>query len=348
MNLKPNNKILNIALHIGIWSLIFFLPLLIVEKGEDVERFNRFVKRNFLNIGSSLFVFYINYVFLIRRQLFAKKYWQFVVSNIVLISLTLVAMRYAYLWVFHSDGEIKTPSKKHIPIALFYYWDTLSYLMNIGVAIAIQATNRLTKEEQKSKTAENERLQSELIYLKYQLQPHFFFNTLNNIYALIDAAPDKAKDTVLKLSKLMRYILYKSDEHVVLLSEEISFLQSYIDLMRIRYGSHVKIEVSVQASSEMLKIPPLLVVPLIENAFKHGVDATKPSFIHIEILSNKKEIKISIRNSYFPKTETDKSGSGIGLDNLKKRLELLFGINRYSLQHSLQGEVYVTELDLMI
>lgn len=346
MQSKVKNKALTVALHLGIWSLIFFLPLLILDRSEDVERFHRFFKRNILNVGSSLLIFYVNYLFLIQKQLFAKKYGQFILSNILLIAVTLVTMRYAYQWVYYSGGALKVPSKKHPPVALFYFWDSLGYLMNIGVAIAIQATNRLRQEEQKSKVADNERLKSELIYLKYQLQPHFFFNTLNNIYALIDAAPEKAKDTVLKLSKLMRYVLYKSEEQLVFLSEEIAFLQSYIDLMRIRYGTHVDIHVDIQSNISDMQIPPLLVVPLIENAFKHGVDATQASFIKIKIHSDTNEIKILIRNSFFPKNEEDESGSGIGLDNLKKRLDLLFEKDKYRLDYRQDGKEYLTELTL--
>lgn len=336
-----------ILLHVCAWALIFFFPLFIADFGEDLERYNRFVRRSILGLSTHLLVFYVNYALLMPKLLSSKKYWPYILINIVLITIVVVISRYLYE-CFVIPATTAESHKPRFPKEVFYFWDALSYLTNIGVAIALLATNRLAKEQEKVKNIENERLKSELIYLKYQLQPHFFFNTLNNIYALIDAFPEKAKDTILKLSKLMRYVLYQSDDKNVPLQDEIEFLKNYAELMRIRFAGHVDIQTNFQDSGSGAKLPPLLLVPLIENAFKHGVDAMQQSFIHIELKEIDGWIELFVKNSYFPKSESDESGSGIGLDNLNKRLELLLSAEEYSLDQKIIDKSFQSHLKIKL
>ncbi len=340
-----NNRVYTILLHAGAWGLIFFFPLLIADFGDDKERYFRFVKRSILNLSTHLVVFYINYAWLTRNVLFSKKLLQYVGYNLLLITVVVIASRFLYEWFIVSAAAEPTHKAK-FPKEIFYFWDVLSYLTNVGVTIALLATNRLAEEEQKVKNSENERLKSELIYLKYKLQPHFFFNTLNNIYALIDAFPEKAKETILKLGKLMRYVLYISDEKNVPLSDEIEFLKNYTELMRIRYAGHVAIKADFMPSLTSAKIPPLLLIPIIENAFKHGVDAIKPSFINILLKETEDSIELNVSNSYFPKTVEDESGSGIGLDNLQKRLDLLLGQGQYVFKQEIKGDIFESQLSI--
>jgi len=159
------------------------------------------------------------------------------------------------------------------------------------------------------------------------LNPHFLFNTLNNIYSLIAINGEQAQEAVHGLSRLLRYMLYDSANEYVTLRKDIDFIQDYVELMRIRMPEHVKLKTEIQIGQPDTLIAPLLFISLIENAFKHGVSNSKPSFIHIAITAAEKQIKCTILNSYFPKDEQDKSGSGIGLVNLKKRLDLLYPQN---------------------
>jgi two-component system sensor histidine kinase AlgZ len=340
MKIKP---VLHILLHIGIWAFLLFFPLLLI----DSPKFRAtYFERSIMPMSFYVVVFYFNYFYLIQNQLFKRKYWQFVLSNLAIIFIGALTILYLYLLIFHGGEMPETRKGRPFPWMLVVIKDVFFCSMIAGFSIAIRATNRIFKEEKRREKEESERLKSELTYLKYQLQPHFFFNTLNNIYALIDAFPDRAKDTVLKLSKLMRYILYKSEDTAVGLKQEMDFIRNYVELMRIRYADHVKIEMHLVDADLSTKVPPLLIVPLLENAFKHGVDATQESKILINIQQEEDLLNITIENSYFPKSDEDESGSGIGLENLKKRLDLLYPQGDYQFSHQLKEGLYQTILKI--
>lgn len=204
------------------------------------------------------------------------------------------------------------------------------------------------------KAAQREALKSlteaELKNLRNQLNPHFLLNTLNNIYALIAFDTDKAQQAVQELSKLLRYVLYDNQQMFVPLAKEIDFIKNYIELMRIRVSPQVTIETSFDIKPDsQTPIAPLLFISLIENAFKHGISPTEPSFIRIAIGETEDQIHCTIRNSNYPKTRTDKSGSGIGLEQVSKRLELIYPGN-YQWERSLSadGSEYISSLKIKL
>ncbi|MGB5555242.1 MAG: histidine kinase, partial [Flavobacteriaceae bacterium] len=203
---------------------------------------------------------------------------------------------------------------------MFIYIQMVSYMAPLLFSIAVKSTKRWVKTEAERKEAENVKLQSELQHLHYQLQPHFFFNSLNNIYSLVDSSPDQAKSSIHSLSKLMRYMLYETNMELVPLSKEIDFMKKYIDLMKLRVSDKTMVNYSFPSEETPIRIAPLLFISLIENAFKHGVSATKTSQIDITMTCYDGTIKFSVENTNFPKKTEDKSGSGIGLQNLEKRL----------------------------
>jgi LytS/YehU family sensor histidine kinase len=193
------------------------------------------------------------------------------------------------------------------------------------------------------KELEKQRSEAELQNLNNQLNPHFLFNTLNNIYSLIAINGEQAQEAVHELSRLLRYMLYDSTNEYVTLRKDVDFLRDYVELMRIRMPEHVELKTEIHIGQPDALIAPLLFISLIENAFKHGVSNSKPSFIHIVLTTDEKQINCTIRNSYFPKDEKDKSGSGIGLVNLKKRLDLLYPGN-YQLTCLQSDETYSSTL----
>lgn len=195
----------------------------------------------------------------------------------------------------------------------------------IGLNLGIKFLFKSIRDDQRLKELEKHNLRTELEYLKHQINPHFFMNTLNNIHALIDIDPEKAKDTVLELSKMMRYVLYESAKPDVLLSREIQFLNNYIELMRLRYTDQIEIRVSVPDDIPDVQVPPLLFISFVENAFKHGVSYQHASFIHIaiEIDTEKRQLLYRVDNSDYQDTSSNRPG--IGLDNVRKRLDLLYG-----------------------
>ena len=191
---------------------------------------------------------------------------------------------------------------------------------------------------------EKEMLNAELALLKNQVSPHFFFNTLNNIYSLIQFDSQKAGETVHKLSKLMRYLLYDSDKNLTGLSEEIQFMKNYIELMELRLNEKVNLRVNLPEEPPLLMIPPLLFIPVVENAFKHGVSYREDSFIEIEMKTKGDELIFRTRNSVVSGNgEKPEEHMGIGLDNVRKRLNLLFpGTHKFRIEpglHDFQVEI---------
>ena len=231
------------------------------------------------------------------------------------------------------------------PFKLFIYIQMLSYAAPLLFTIAIKTTKIWVKTEAQRKEADNFKLQTELQHLRYQLQPHFFFNSLNNIYSLVDISPDKAKSTIHSLGKLMRYLLYETNTDLVPLSKEVEFMRKYIDLMKLRLTDKTEIESSFPVRDSSIQIAPLLFISLIENAFKHGVSANTKSNISIDMLIKEKTVYFTIENHNFPKQDNDKSGSGIGLPNLEKRLQLLYP-NRHLFQQEVKDGIYSVYLKI--
>ena len=211
--------------------------------------------------------------------------------------------------------------------------------MNIGIKLYFKQRGDRKRLEQ----LEKENLEQQLEYLKYQINPHFLMNTLNNIHALVDIDPEKSKQTILELSKMMRFVLYEGNKQVVPLDREIAFLQNYIQLMKLRYTDKVKITVDVPKNLPNKEVPPLMFITFVENAFKHGVSYRQASFIDIAISIGEDKLVFDCRNSRIPK-EDDKHG-GVGLANVKKRLELIYG-NRYTLDIKDEQDTYTVKLSL--
>lgn len=172
-------------------------------------------------------------------------------------------------------------------------------------------------------------LQAEMDYLKYQINPHFFMNTLNNIHSLIDIDAAYAQDAVIELSKMMRYVLYESGHEAITLEKDIQFMENYIKLMRIRYTEDVDIRFDYPDLPHDVTIPPLLLIVFVENAFKHGISYSRPSFIHIRVRYIDGKVYYSIINSRHTAEPSGKD-AGIGLENVRRRLQLIFA-NRHTL-----------------
>ena len=210
--------------------------------------------------------------------------------------------------------------------------------MNLGIKLYVHQR----RDAKKMQELEKQNLAQQLEYLKYQINPHFFMNTLNNIHALVDIDPEKAKTTILELSKMMRFVLYEGNKQGVPLDREIAFLQNYITLMKLRYTDKVEIKIDTPSTLPNKEIPPLIFITFVENAFKHGVSYQQASFIHIEIKADS-QLLFTCRNSKIPKEE-DKHG-GVGLKNVKQRLDLIYGKN-YTLDIKDESDSYSVKLKL--
>lgn len=322
MNSKKNKRYI-ILLHILVWIILLGFPYLL--SGQSMQ-FGTLMRRNWIPTAMYAVLFYVNYLYMIPEYMFQNRRLHFIIINLVLVGLMILLKQEVVpeLFPYSPPPPRSSDAPPGPPRGLFVYIDILSLIVPIMFAIALSMADRWTRTEEARRQAETERLQSELKHLKYQLQPHFFFNSLNNIYAMVDLSPEKAKEAIHNLSKLMRYFLYETNEEAVLLAKEVDFLHKYIGLMKLRYSDNTQVHTHFADDIPPIKVAPLLFIAIVENAFKHGVSATRPSEITFGLSVEPGQIIFTSINKNFPKTQEDKSGSGIGLENLKKRLELIY------------------------
>lgn len=226
--------------------------------------------------------------------------------------------------------------------AVAFFGGLLLMGMNLGVKLYFKTQEDREQQER----LEKQDLERQLEYLRYQVNPHFFMNTLNNIHALVDINPERAKTTIVELSKMMRYILYEGDKKYIPVQREALFLNNYIELMRLRYSSRVSISLDMPEMMPDVMLPPLLLIIFVENAFKHGVSYAAPSFIDIKVEVTQDKLKFRCRNSrQEQKPDEKKKKGGVGLANARRRLDLLFP-NQYSLEIKENDKEYDVQLEI--
>ena len=326
---------LKIALHIVLWVIIFIFPIYIARAFGFTEIRQLW---HFYTIAIAYgIIFYVNYLYLVPKYYFKKGKWPFFLMVLGLLSVLFLVI------VGINDNLLADPERdRHFdevmrkfneskdyqrpPMGLFRFINyAFTSAMIVGFALGLGFMDRHRENERQRKELEKEKLHSELAFLKNQISPHFFFNTLNNIYSLTTIDTPAAQEAILRLSKLMRYLLYDSEHGETLISREIEFMNNYIALMKLRLSSRVDLRVSFPEEYNDFCVPPLLFIPFIENAFKHGISNREQSFIDIKMEIHKSDIIFVTSNSIGKSTQpSDAEHSGIGLENVKKRLALLF------------------------
>lgn len=212
--------------------------------------------------------------------------------------------------------------------------------MNLGVKLYFMSQ----RDRERQKIIDQRNLEQQMEYLKYQVNPHFFMNTLNNIHALVDIDPERAKTTIVELSKMMRHILYEGSKKLIPLTREVEFLNLYVQLMRLRYTRKVHINVDVPPQLPELKLPPLMLIIFVENAFKHGISYREESFIDIKLRVENKRLLFSCCNSKPTQVQRTNEKGGMGLQNVRQRLELLY--DDYTLDINDGEKTYEVKLDI--
>jgi sensor histidine kinase YesM len=344
MTRTRNKNVLQLLIHFTSWILVFGLPFMIFLKYNDTDIVNKII-HSLVIVLSLVAVFYINFFLLIERFLFQRKTSKFFLYNallIIIVGLSVHCWQEAHIPVMTNNSSF---SHEFLPRNIsFLLRDFFSLILTTGLSVAVKMTGQWYKTEAERQEEDKKRTEAELTNLRQQLNPHFLFNTMNNIYALIEVSPEKAQKSMLELSKLLRYVLYDNRENLVPLERELNFISNYVELMRIRLGNEVDLKLELNVSGTDKMVAPLLFIALIENAFKHGVSPDKPSFIHISMENLMgRDLRCTIKNSYFPKDQTDQSGSGIGLENLRRRLEILYP-HKHILKTEKEGETFVAEL----
>ena len=318
----------NLLIHTLCWGIILFLPLMFSRPTDTWDlRLDHFVR----SMGATLcymLVFYINYCWLIPKMYFERRKPQFFWCNAALV--VVAAFLIAGWWILFANlnlfgAEQEAMHRPHPPIASMVWQSLVMLVLVTALALAVRMAQRWQHMEDQRREAEKARSEAELTNLRNQLNPHFLLNTLNNIYALIAFKPEQAQGAVLELSKLLRHVLYDNQQNFVPLYKEVAFINNYIELMRIRVTQNVTIENNIDVNeNDATPIAPLIFISLIENAFKHGISPSGAGYIKIKITENDGLIECEIRNSNHPKKVNDKSGSGIGLAQVEKRLNLMY------------------------
>lgn len=333
-----------------ICAIVLVLPVFTLKGGDEFS-WNRVILE-WIRVLPFLLIFIINNSILVPKLLFQKKiiwYFTSISALVILFSAINHLPNILHDFLFSRPilndmpihpgrhmkpenmmGSFHKPPNDRKP--LFEGYKPFSYIIfeNMIISILVIGFNNAIKlgiqrhmEELQHEEKEKIHLKTELSFLRQQISPHFFMNTLNNIHALIEIDQVQAQKSVIKLSKLMRYLLNESQQGTVTIKEEFEFMTSYIDLMRIRYSDKVKIDVNLDIQEDHRKIPPLLFISLVENAFKYGISYSKESYISIYAKQNQEHLSFEIKNSISTKSKTEK-GTGVGLVNLRKQLDILF------------------------
>lgn len=348
--LYSRSRIIEALINIIGWGIVFAFPFVMMTRSGFTITWMEYLRHGSIVPLSFLIVFYCNYCFLIPRYLFEGRIRQYLLLNILLIACVTAGVHFWQEYAFHTYAKADGESQRHIgpPKWIFIMRDFFSMILTVGLSAAIRLSGRWVQVEAARREAEKSRTEAELKNLRNQLNPHFLLNTLNNIYALIAFDTDKAQTAVQELSRLLRHVLYDNQQNFVTLGKEMDFIKNYIALMRIRLSSNVTVETRFDIRPDSpTEIAPLIFISLIENAFKHGISPTEPSHIRIYFSENVHEVRCEITNSYHPKSEADKSGSGIGLEQVGKRLELTYP-GRYEWKHGISedGKEYKSVLTI--
>lgn len=344
-----------------VWSVLIFLPLIFWDFSDSYHQAR--IVGGWVRILPFFLIFIIHNLILLPHLLLKKHYLAYAIATLILILLInywFVFSEFLHenifrLFIENSDSpgegaESMRGQGRHFRggpgrgrygkgMGGFRYWswhgtqyliytyNILISLLIIGFNTALKFGTQWLKQEQVRKETEKQAIESQLTALQNQVSPHFFMNTLNNIHALIDYNSEDAKEAVLRLSKMMRYLLYESDSGKTLLTKEIEFLKSYIELMKLRIQPGVDLKIEFPDSVPGIEVYSLITISFLENAFKHGIDPKGKSFIHILLELTNNKIHFNTRNSKILSTQEENEKGGIGIENARKRLELIYGKN---------------------
>ena len=353
--LSLNSRKIEILFYVLLWALVFSVPFF-SERGSGHLNWNN-IAGHWVALSGYLIVFLVNVYILIPQLLLKKRYLNYFVLTTVLIFL-VIAVNIIIPPTFlqnagpgmnvtpdgFSPPDLNSPNPKP-PFMVFF--DTLIIcILTVGAGTTIKLMSKWLSEEKLRKDVEKEQIKTNLALLRHQVSPHFFMNTLNNIHSLIEIDSEKAQDAVVRLSTLMRYLLYDSAQSTIELKKEIEFINSFISLMQLRHSDEVAVNVVIPEQVPDTKIPPMLFISLLENAFKHGVSYPQKSYIYFELKIDSTFLTCIIKNSKH-KVAADYQGeySGIGLDNIKDSLKLLYEDN---FQLNIRDKESEFEVDLKI
>ncbi|EOR95631.1 putative two-component system sensor protein [Arcticibacter svalbardensis MN12-7] len=347
---SSTRSIIPILVHVLLWilfgfSLLFYHPL---TWGFSLPV--QFWMKQLFVLAILAGSYYLNANFLVPRFLLKRQTYLYVTlliaAIIVAVSLNQLADSLLNIRELMSrESKLTQPRPARHGIDMF----TLTIICLVqGISTSITSIKKWQLDSETYQLQEKERVSSELSFLKAQINPHFFFNTLNNIYALTHIDIDASRKALLKLSRMMRYVLYDTSQNMTSLTKEISFIQDYIELMRLRFTDKVTLHIDIPVPAKDMPIAPMLFLPFIENAFKHGVSVTQPAEISISLKEDNGTIVMKTSNLIFiDQAKVLDENSGIGLANTERRLKLVYpGKHKITINNAVNSNKFEVELIL--
>jgi two-component system LytT family sensor kinase len=323
------------GIHLLIWGSLLFIPLIFFHNAADSTGLpgNFFFFANIYHIA----LFYINAYFLYPRLFTRNLWWLY----LLILSAIMAGSYYAKLtllnWFY--PGMVLTEYNNRI-----IFFPPIAFLI---AGVLYRLVKDRVELERREKENRAERLVSELKFLRSQISPHFLFNMMTNMISLARKKSDLLEPSLLKLSDLLRYMLYESGKEKFLISDEILYLKSYVELQQMRFGEDTDLQLEIRGDNSGCHIEPMLLVPFVENAFKHGIGTVENPFIKIVIEIKEDHLSFSVSNNYNAGNLSKDKSSGIGLENVKNRLELLYP-GKYKLDLNDSGSIYTVKLNLTL
>lgn len=325
------------AVQVAVWAVVLFvMPLATYLSTQDTHATRTSFYVTWGLFQAPLVVYFANFYLLGPYLFFKRRYWLFVLINLVLI----LGLNSQFFLVYHHRNTIPNMPAMDANMWIGFFSGFLMFLVLncviVAVAIGIRHFIRTRQIRQQLKEEKAKNTEAELAWLKNQINPHFLFNTLNNISSLTQIDPDAAQDAIAQLSDLLRYAMYETNKNTVPISGEVEFMRNYISLMKLRCNEKTEVKTTFDIQQDV-EIAPLLFISLIENAFKHGVSSNRSSMIDIHLEQKGNNIVFTCDNTNYPKDDGDRSGSGIGIENTKRRLELIY-YDRYTWEQSISTD----------
>lgn len=338
---------INVLVHVLLWALLGFVLLTYTPLTWGVTLPHAFWVKQTFQYLILIVLFYVNMHVMVPRLLLQNKTFWFIVVNLAIVVLILMASKWYDMWsnlpqqIDNALGIHRRPNPKGFDLFMLY-----TTLLVQGISTSITAIENWQKDGQLRQQLQQQQVSSELSFLKAQIHPHFFFNTLNNIYSLTFIDIETSRQALHKLSWMMRYLLYETQNDVTLLSKELRFLKDYIELMRLRLNAHSTVVFEEPDLLSDQTIAPMLLMSFVENAFKHGVSASQGGEIRITVRQEGNLLVMDVTNPVFPKMNEVIDDGGIGLTNTQRRLNLLYKGRHQLFYHLSPENVYRVHLEL--
>jgi two-component system, LytTR family, sensor kinase len=362
-----SGKKLKVLLHLAVWSALFILPTYLLYG--DSTRDRNFLMEVWFQLTCYAVIFYLSYFLFAPRLFFAgKKIFYFISSGLIIIIFTLslgllnhhfdpgfnhvIRERRTSPRILNDPGrpELRQPPPGDKPPAPVRNWPLFNFLFTsclvTGLSLGLRFSEKMILNEKMRKDAEKEKLHTELAFLKHQINPHFLFNTLNSIYSLALIKSDLTAEAVMKLSDMMRYVIQDVENETVPLELELEYVVHYVELQKIRLSSNVDVQLNIEGEPQSYEIPPMILVPFIENAFKYGTSSHEHAVIKIDLKIVDGSLNFMVSNQVFAgreKTET----FGLGIQNTRQRLNLMYP-GRHKLVLSNNGKLFTVNLDISL